>query len=228
MASASRANWCAEREVVPLKTMCSTKWEMPFRTRDSSREPESIQTPMETERTWGMDSVRTSRPLGRRVRRMLRAGDAVERAAVVRVADMRLLILREGDFYCVTRGEGSRRGEGFSGCRIGAGRGKLMAIAGGARAGVRHDQPSTQRFCFASGDPGCDGGVERGCRVGAGGGVSAGADCRARAQGFFVVLFLFLFLFVYFFYVCFVLVFFALNGAGDLVVWDSGDACDCE
>jgi hypothetical protein len=40
---------------------------------DSSREPESIQTPMETERTCGMRSVRTSRPLGRTVRRMLRA-----------------------------------------------------------------------------------------------------------------------------------------------------------
>src|ERR1017187_6840405 len=52
-------------------------------------EPESIQTPIETERTWGMLSVRTSRPLGRRVRRMLRAGDVVALAA--RVADMRLL-----------------------------------------------------------------------------------------------------------------------------------------
>src|ERR1017187_9709281 len=77
MESASRANCWAEREVVPLKTMCSTKWEMPFRSSDSSREPEAIQTPMETERIWGIDSVRTSRPLGRRVRRMLRAGDGV-------------------------------------------------------------------------------------------------------------------------------------------------------
>jgi len=41
----------AEREVVPLKTMCSTKCEMPFSACGSSREPESIQTPMETERT---------------------------------------------------------------------------------------------------------------------------------------------------------------------------------
>src|ERR1035441_5026255 len=67
---------------------------MPCWARDSSREPESIQTPMETERTWGMDSVRTSRPLGRRVRRMLRVGDA---GRGVRVADMLLL-----ETYCVT------------------------------------------------------------------------------------------------------------------------------
>src|ERR1017187_4034011 len=77
MESASRANCWAEREVVPLKSMCSTKWEMPFRSSDWPREPEAIQTPMETERIWGIDSVRTSRPLGRRVRRMLRAGDGV-------------------------------------------------------------------------------------------------------------------------------------------------------
>ena len=30
MESTSRANCWAEREVVPLKTMCSTKWEMPL------------------------------------------------------------------------------------------------------------------------------------------------------------------------------------------------------
>ena len=79
----------------------------------------------------------------------------------------------------------------------------------GARAGVQHDQPSTQGFCFAGGDPGCDGGVERGCRVGAGGGAS------------FVVVFLLVFF-------CLVLVFFGLFGAGDLDLWGSGDACDCE
>jgi|GEM_PF-4177673 len=72
MASTSRANWLAERVVVPLKTMCSMKWEMPLTSGDSSREPQSIQTPMATERRWGMDSVRTSRPLGRVVVRMSR------------------------------------------------------------------------------------------------------------------------------------------------------------
>jgi hypothetical protein len=46
--------------------------EMPLTSGASSREPESIQTPMATERRWLMRSVRTSRPLGRVVVRMSR------------------------------------------------------------------------------------------------------------------------------------------------------------
>ena len=65
---------------------------MPLRARISSREPEAIQTPMETERTLGMLSVRTRRPLGSTVRRMLRGGDWVAPIGGVRVADMRLLL----------------------------------------------------------------------------------------------------------------------------------------
>jgi hypothetical protein len=53
---------------------------------------------METERTWGMDSVRTSRPLGRTDRRMLRVGDGVAAGVGVRVAIMLL--------YCGIRGAG--------------------------------------------------------------------------------------------------------------------------
>jgi hypothetical protein len=60
----------------------------------SSREPESIQTPMETERRCGMRSVRTSRPLGRTVRRMLRGVEAVE-AGGVSVADIFLTIVSQ-------------------------------------------------------------------------------------------------------------------------------------
>ena len=97
MESTSRANCWAERVVVPLKTMCSTKWEMPLSGGGSSREPESIQTPMETERTWGMRSVRTSRPLGRTVRRMSRAGEAVRGSGVGGEDDgHRLLLFHSG------------------------------------------------------------------------------------------------------------------------------------
>ena len=48
--SISRAILCAERERVPLKSMCSTKCEMPFISAASQREPDLIHTPMATER----------------------------------------------------------------------------------------------------------------------------------------------------------------------------------
>ncbi len=48
--SISRAMCCAVRERVPLKSMCSTKWEMPLVSAGSQREPDLIQTPMATER----------------------------------------------------------------------------------------------------------------------------------------------------------------------------------
>src|SRR5262249_24299783 len=55
----------ALRRSVPLKTMCSMKCEMPFRSEGSRREPVRIQMPTETERTCGIRSVMTTRPLGR-------------------------------------------------------------------------------------------------------------------------------------------------------------------
>jgi len=44
--SISRAMCWAERERVPLKSMCSTKWEMPLVSAGSQREPDLIHTPM--------------------------------------------------------------------------------------------------------------------------------------------------------------------------------------
>ena len=73
MESISRAMCWAERERVPLKTMCSTKWEMPLVSAGSQREPDLIQTPMATERRCSMRSVRTIRPLGKTVRRRFRS-----------------------------------------------------------------------------------------------------------------------------------------------------------
>jgi len=48
-----------------LKTMCSMKWARPFSSGTSRREPLRTHTPTETERTWGMVSVMTTRPLGK-------------------------------------------------------------------------------------------------------------------------------------------------------------------
>ncbi len=69
MESISRAMCCAVRERVPLKSMCSTKWEMPLVSAGSQREPDLTHTPMATERIYSMRSVRTIRPLGNTVRR---------------------------------------------------------------------------------------------------------------------------------------------------------------
>jgi hypothetical protein len=54
MASNSLAIWYAERLRVPLKIMCSMKWDSPFSASVSSRAPAFTQTPMETERVCGM------------------------------------------------------------------------------------------------------------------------------------------------------------------------------
>ncbi len=59
-----RAMASAERVSVPLKTMCSMKWEMPFHSESSSREPVFSQMPIETERICDICSVMTVRPLG--------------------------------------------------------------------------------------------------------------------------------------------------------------------
>ena len=50
---------------VPLNTMCSMKWEMPFHSESSSREPDLSQMPIATERMWGICSVITVRPFGK-------------------------------------------------------------------------------------------------------------------------------------------------------------------
>src|SRR5579863_6795779 len=73
MESISRAMCSAERERVPLKSMCSTKWEMPLVSAGSHREPDLIHTPIATERRCSMRSVRTISPLGNTVRRRLRS-----------------------------------------------------------------------------------------------------------------------------------------------------------
>ena len=54
----------AERFFVPLKTMCSTKCEMPFEAASSSREPVFTHMPMEMERMCCISSVMTVSPLG--------------------------------------------------------------------------------------------------------------------------------------------------------------------
>ncbi|MNT83285.1 hypothetical protein D3C72_2231280 [compost metagenome] len=49
---------------VPLKSMCSMKWEMPLFSAVSFLEPVSTQNPTEAERTWGISSSKTLTPLG--------------------------------------------------------------------------------------------------------------------------------------------------------------------
>lgn len=64
---------------------------MPFVSGVSSREPESSQTPMETDRRWGMRSVRTRRPFGRVVERMSREWGVVKADVSARTTDISLL-----------------------------------------------------------------------------------------------------------------------------------------
>src|ERR1035438_10116845 len=64
----------ADRLVVPLKSMCSMKCEMPFCPVDSRREPEPIQIPTDTLRTCGMTSVITRTPLPSVLISMFRKG----------------------------------------------------------------------------------------------------------------------------------------------------------
>lgn len=74
MESTLRAMSSAERLVVPLKSMCSMKWETPFCSPASRREPEPTQMPTLTLRTWGMTSVITRTPLSSAVTSILRNG----------------------------------------------------------------------------------------------------------------------------------------------------------
>src|SRR5271167_5144914 len=65
MESADRAMSSAERLVVPLNTICSRKWVMPFSDSRSFREPVRSHTPSDTDRTAGMVSVTIVRPFDR-------------------------------------------------------------------------------------------------------------------------------------------------------------------
>ena len=67
MESTERAMSSAVRVSVPLKNRCSMKWQSPFSSGPSQREPVPIQIPTETERTWGMASVTIRTPLARTV-----------------------------------------------------------------------------------------------------------------------------------------------------------------
>ena len=64
MESTWRAISSAVRCFVPLKTMCSMKWEMPFDSASSSRDPVCSQMPIEAERMCCICSVITVRPWG--------------------------------------------------------------------------------------------------------------------------------------------------------------------
>ncbi len=50
----------ALRLSVPLNSRCSMKWDTPARSAGSFRDPTFTHTPMDTERTWGIRSVRTT------------------------------------------------------------------------------------------------------------------------------------------------------------------------
>ena len=54
----------AVRRPVPLKTACSMKWQTPFQSAGSWREPRLTQMPTVAERRNGIGSVRTVSPLG--------------------------------------------------------------------------------------------------------------------------------------------------------------------
>src|ERR1700735_4647850 len=62
--STSRAMSSAVRRLVPWKTMCSMKCEMPFRSAGSRRDPDRSHIPTDTEWTCSIGSVITTRPLG--------------------------------------------------------------------------------------------------------------------------------------------------------------------
>jgi hypothetical protein len=56
---------CADRLVVPLNNMCSTKCADPLSSSDSCRDPRVSHTPTVTDRTCGIVSVTSRRPDGR-------------------------------------------------------------------------------------------------------------------------------------------------------------------
>ena len=71
-------NRSAERCLVPLKTMCSMKWERPFLCGSSSREPVLIQMPIEIDRICFISSEMTVSPLGNTCRRILRSSSTIK------------------------------------------------------------------------------------------------------------------------------------------------------
>ena len=73
-ASKALAMSWAVRRSEPLKSRCSRKCEQPASAAVSSRLPVSTQQPTATERTAGMVSLMTRRPLGRVVRRWSMGG----------------------------------------------------------------------------------------------------------------------------------------------------------
>src|ERR1700675_3505294 len=83
-----RAMLSALRVTVPLKTRCSIRWDIPSRPSGSWREPVSTQTPMATDRTWGIRSVMTRMPLGRT---LLRYPSVTWRIDRVRVLELFLV-----------------------------------------------------------------------------------------------------------------------------------------
>src|ERR1035438_3623951 len=101
---------------------------MPLSASDSSRDPESIHTPIETERTWGIDSVKTSRPFGSTVRRILRAAEAdlsgADLSAVGNVAGIPSILsrmrfaenLQEHILYCYRVAVADQRSALFQPC----------------------------------------------------------------------------------------------------------------
>ena len=62
--STSSAMAAALRRSVPLKAMCSRKWEAPFSASVSLRVPDATYAPNDTVSTRSMVSVTTSRPDG--------------------------------------------------------------------------------------------------------------------------------------------------------------------
>ena len=68
MESMAWAMSSALRVCVPLKSMCSTKWAIPLRASLSCRDPRVSQTPMATDLTCGIVSVRSRNPLSRTAR----------------------------------------------------------------------------------------------------------------------------------------------------------------
>src|SRR5258707_6790052 len=102
MESTERAISSAERLVVPLKSMCSMKWVIPFCSGDSRREPVPTQTPTETERTCGMTSLITRTPLEREVNSISRT--LVAEAGKVDKRKEDLLILYQFPVICANPG----------------------------------------------------------------------------------------------------------------------------
>ena len=76
--------------VVPLKTMCSMKCEMPLTRVTSSREPDLIHIPMEMERMCDISSLRTINPFGRTSLLIFLASPELRFVAAVSIISVRI------------------------------------------------------------------------------------------------------------------------------------------